>query len=474
MTACHRATVRCKNSGNHTVMNHQKHILLNGFNMNCVGHINHGLWTHPRDQSQHYNTLAYWTNQAKTLERGLFDGLFIADIVGVYDIYQNNVDVTLREAIQLPVNDPLLLVSAMATATQHLGFGVTVNLTYESPYLMARRFSTLDHLTQGRIGWNIVTGYLDSAAKAMGLSGQIAHDERYERADDFLEVLYKLWEGSWEDGAVRRDKAARVFTDPAKVHKVSHSGPYYQVDGYHLSEPSPQRTPVLFQAGSSGRGQRFAARHAECVFISPPNKEAARQTVQALREQLVQAGRQPDDIKIFMGVSVVPGKTTAQAQEKYADYRQYASRDAGLAHFSASTGVDYARYDLDAPVDYGSNNAIESASKTAKEQGWTRRKLLELFELGGRYPAIVGDAQQVADELASWVSETGIDGFNLSRTVVPESYEDFVDLVVPELQNRGLYKTAYAEGSLRHKLFAEGDQLPARHTAAQFRHAEKI
>ena len=451
-------------------MAQKKQILLNAFNMNCVGHINHGLWTHPRDRSLEYNTLEYWTDMARTLERGLFDGLFIADIVGVYDIYQHNVDVTLRESIQLPVNDPLLLVSAMAAATRHLGFGVTVNLTYEQPYLLARRFSTLDHLTRGRIGWNIVTGYLDSAARAMGLSEQIAHDERYERADEYLEVLYKLWEGSWEDAAVRRDKAARVFADPARVHKVRHEGRYHQVEGYHLAEPSPQRTPVLFQAGSSGRGQRFAARHAECVFISPPSKEAARKSVQALREQLVLAGRRPDDIKVFVGAAVVPGASAKEAQEKYADYRDYASREAGLAHFSASTGIDYARYDLDEPIDYGKTNAIESATRTAEQQGWTRRKLLDLFELGGRYPAIVGDASQVADELQSWIDETGVDGFNLSRTVVPESYEEFVDLVVPELQNRGVYKTTYAEGSLRRKLFDAGDRLPARHTAAQFRH----
>jgi len=451
-------------------MAQKKEILLNAFNMNCVGHINHGLWTHPRDHSLEYNTLEYWTGMARTLERGLFDGLFIADIVGVYDVYQRNVDVTLRESIQFPVNDPLMLVSAMAAATRHLGFGVTVNLTYEQPYLLARRFSTLDHLTRGRIGWNIVTGYLDSAARAMGLAKQIAHDERYERADEYLEVLYKLWEGSWEDAAVQRDKAARVFADPARVHKVRHEGRYHQVEGYHLAEPSPQRTPVLFQAGSSGRGQRFAARHAECVFISPPSKDAARKSVQALREQLVLAGRRPDDIKVFVGAAVVPGASAKEAREKYADYRDYASREAGLAHFSASTGIDYARYGLDEPIDYGKTNAIESATRTAEQQGWTRHKLLDLFELGGRYPAIVGDASQVADELQSWIEETGADGFNLSRTVVPESYEDFVDLVVPELQNRGVYKTAYAEGSLRRKLFDAGDRLPARHAAAQFRH----
>jgi long-chain alkane monooxygenase len=458
-----------ENRPNQLSMTPQKQILFNAFNMNCVGHINHGLWTHPRDTSADYNTIGYWTGIARTLERGLFDGLFIADIVGVYDVYQGNVDVTLREAIQLPVNDPMLLVSAMAAVTQNLGFGVTVNLGYELPYLLARRFSTLDHLTDGRVGWNIVTGYLDSAARAMGLSEQLPHDERYDRADEYLDVLYKLWEGSWEEGAVSRDRGARVFTDPAKVHKVQHKGRYYQVDGYHLSEPSAQRTPVLFQAGSSGRGQRFAGRHAECVFISPPNKEAARKSVQSLREELVRAGRRPDDVKVFVGAAVVTGATEKQAREKHADYLQYASREAGLAHFSASTGIDYGRYELDEPIAYGKSNAIESATRAAEQHGWTRRNLLELFALGGRYPAIVGDPAQVADELQSWVYETGVDGFNLIRTVVPESYGDLADLIVPELQTRGVYKTAYAPGTLRQKLFGDGDRLPARHAAASFR-----
>lgn len=452
-----------------TSVGKNRHILLNAFHMNCVGHINHGLWSHPRDRSSDYRLLPYWTELARTLERGLFDGLFLADIVGVYDVYQRNVDLTLRESIQLPVNDPTLLVPAMAAATQHLGFGVTVNLTYEEPYLLARRFSTLDHLTQGRIGWNIVTGYLDSAARAMGHAAQLPHDERYDRADEYLDVLYKLWEGSWEDDAVRRDKRARVYADPAKVHRVAHAGRHYRVDGYHLSEPSPQRTPVLFQAGSSGRGQRFAARHAECVFISPPNLEVGRETVRALRAQLVQAGRLPTDVKIFVGAAVVPGATEAQAREKHADYLHYASREAGLAHFAASTGIDYAQYDLDEPIDYQPGNAIESATRTARAHGWTRRKLLEMFALGGRYPAIVGSPGQIADELRKWVDEADVDGFNLSRTVVPESYVDFVDLVIPELQDRGLYKTAYEDGTLRRKLFGEGDRLPERHAGAAFR-----
>ena len=215
----------------------KKQILLNAFTMNCVGHINHSLWTHPRDRSSEYNTLGYWTDQAKLLERGLFDGVFLADIIGVYDVYGGGVDVTAREAVQLPVNDPMMLVSAMAAVTEHLGFGITVNVHNEAPYTFARRISTLDHLTGGRMGWNIVTGYLDSAHRGRGDKALPAHDRRYEYAEEYLEVLYKLWEGSWEAGAARRDRAARVFADPSRIRRIAHHGEFLDVEGYHPANP---------------------------------------------------------------------------------------------------------------------------------------------------------------------------------------------------------------------------------------------
>ena len=195
-----------------------KQIILNAFDMNSVGHINHGLWTHPRDESHRFNELSYWTDLAQTLEQGLFDGLFIADITGVYDVYQNGLDLTLKESIQLPSHDPSTLVSAMAAVTQHLGFGVTVNLSYESPYQFARRFASLDHLTHGRIGWNIVTGYLDSAERLIGQKGLKDHDLRYEQAEEFLELCYKFWEGSWEDDAVQKDKSITIINKSDKMN----------------------------------------------------------------------------------------------------------------------------------------------------------------------------------------------------------------------------------------------------------------
>ncbi len=443
-----------------------KTILLNAFNMNCVGHIHHGMWTHPQDRSTEFTSLKYWLDLARTLEKGLFDGLFIADILGVYDVYQQSIDLTAKESIQLPVNDPLMLVSAMASVTEHLGFGLTANLSYEAPYPFARRFSTLDHLTNGRVGWNIVTGYLDSAARAVGQSELLSHDRRYDQADEFLDVSYKLWEGSWEENAVLADRERRIYADPKKIHAINHRGEFYQVEGYHLSSPSPQRTPLLFQAGSSARGLEFAARHAECTFVSGSTIENTRAQVNKLRQAAQDAGRQPDDLKVFMGVSVIVAPTEREAREKQQEYLRYASAEAGLAHFSSSTGIDLSKFDLDEPIRSGPTRAIESVSKAYS--GWTRRRLLEQHAMGGRYSLIVGDPRQVADELLKWSDETGIDGFNLTRILNPQSYIDFIEWVVPELQQRGRYKTEYLEGTLRKKLFND-DRLPSRHPAAYWR-----
>ena len=204
-----------------------KQIRLNAFDMNCVGHQSPGLWTHPRDRADRYNTLDYWVELAKLLERGKFDALFLADVLGVYDVYRGLPDAAIANAVQVPVNDPLLLIPAMAYVTRNLGFGVTCAVSYEHPYTLARRFSTLDHLTGGRIGWNVVTGYLNSAAKGIGLARQPEHDTRYEIAEEYMQIVYKLWEGSWEDGAVLRDRTQRVFARPEKVHRIRHDGKYF-------------------------------------------------------------------------------------------------------------------------------------------------------------------------------------------------------------------------------------------------------
>ncbi len=450
-----------------------KQMQIYAFDMNCVGHINHGMWTHPRDTSLQYTDLDYWVDFARTAERGKLDGIFLADVVGVYDVFEGSPAAVIRAGAQIPVNDPLMPISAMAYATRHLGFGVTVNTTYEPPYLLARRMSTLDHLTKGRIGWNIVTGYLDSAARAMGFDKLPEHDARYDAAEEYLEILYKLWEGSWDDDAVRADRANAVFADPSKVRAVKHDGRYYKMEGIHLSQPSPQRTPLLFQAGASARGQDFAARHAECVFIATPTPQAAKPTVEALKRKAEAFGRSADALNVLGLVTVVVGRTEKEAQDKLENYRRHASVEASLAHYSASTGVDFSKYGLDDPIEQKSTNANQSALAAITREApkpVTLREIIDQMVLGSRMKPIVGSAEQVADRLSAWVSDGGLDGFNLARTVAPESLRDFVDLVVPVLQERGLFKADYAEGPLRQKLFGGNGRLPSSHPAAAFRH----
>jgi len=429
-----------------------REIRLNAFDMACLGHIQQGLWTHPRDRSADYRSLDHWVSLVRELERGLFDGLFLADVLGIYDVYAGAPDAALRNAVQVPLLDPMLLVPAMAHATRHLGFGITCNLAYEPPYLLARRFSTLDHLTNGRIGWNIVTGYLDSAARAMGFDAQMAHDDRYDLADEYMAVVRALWEQSWEDGAVRAVRGAQVYADPTRVHRVRHAGPQYRIDAIHLCEPSPQRTPVLYQAGASERGRVFAARHAECVFVNASSKQNVARLVADLRARAA-----PRPLQVYVGATVVVGRTAREANDKLADYRRHASVEGALAHAAASLGIDFAKFGMDEAVDGSASQAIQSnvdAMARTLGPGWTKRALIDSFVLGSRQAPIVGDADQVIDALAAWVAHADVDGFNLSRTVMPECLEDFIALVVPRLQERGMYKREYRAGTYREKLFA--------------------
>jgi long-chain alkane monooxygenase len=444
-------------------------IRFNAFTMNTVGHQSPGLWTHPRDASHRYTDPDYWQDLALLLERGLFDSVFLADVLGVYDVFGGSPDAALRHGVQVPLNDPLALVPLMASVTRHLGFGVTCALTYEPPYSFARRLSTLDHLTRGRVGWNIVTGYLDSAARNLGQPQQKAHDERYDLADEYLEVVYKLWEQSWEDDAVRRDKNGRVFTDPSKVHAIRHDGPFYQVGGIHLCEPSPQRTPVLFQAGASSRGRAFAGRHAECVFVSGPSVTVVRDAVQGLRAAAVAEGRRGEDLIIYGQALIITAATEAQARDKLAAYTRHVDIEAALALLSGWTGVDFSRYPLDATIDYldtqAGRSALASFSSADPSRRWTVGEAAAFIGLGGRGPVFVGDPSQVADQLIAWQAATGQDGFNLTYAVAPETFEDVVTWVVPELQRRGRYRTGHASepSTLRQRLFGRGDRLHATH-----------
>lgn len=451
-----------------------KEILLNAFRMNCVSHVQCGMWRHPRDRmASDYKTLDYWTDLARTLERGKVDGLFLADAIGIYDVYTGSPEPAIRTGLQVPSNDPMAVIPAMAMVTQDLAFAVTGQLTYESPAPLARRMSTLDHLTEGRFSWNIVTGYLQSAAKSAGQAVQVEHDTRYDMAEEYMDIMYKLWESSWEDDALAVDKAEGVMAHPDRVHKITHDGQFFAMEAVHLSEPSPQRTPVLYQAGASSKGRAFAGKHAECVFLVVPSIEALAEAVTDIRDRATAAGRAPEDVKLFQLMAVITAPTDEEANEKLEDYRQYVSHEAALTLFAGWTGIDFSTMDLDAELGDVSVPGIQSAVEMFKaidpEHRWTIREMAEFIAFGGPGPVVCGSPATVADELERWMDETDIDGFNLTPVLEPESYVDFVDLVVPELQRRGRYKEDYRPGVYREKLFGRGPVLAAPHVGASYR-----
>ena len=451
-----------------------RQIRFNAFDMNCVAHQSSGMWRHPDDQSWRYKDLSYWTELAQLLERGRFDGIFIADVLGTYDVYGGSNEAAIRHGAQIPVNDPVLLVSAMAHVTEHLGFGITAGTAYEHPYPFARRMSTLDHLTQGRVGWNVVTGYLPSAARNMGADDQLEHDGRYDHADEYLEVLYKLWEGSWEDDAVIRDRSTGVFTDPSKVHDIGHHGKHFTVPGIHLSEPSLQRTPVIYQAGASPRGVEFAAGNAEAIFVASSTKAGLKATVSRIRDALEEAGRDRYSARIYTLLTIITDETSEKAQAKYDDYLQYASEEGALVFMSGWMGIDLSQYDLDEPIGNVKSNAIQSTvanfqAANADGSEWKVRDIARLGAIGGLGPFIIGSGSNIADQLQEWVDETDVDGFNLAYAITPGTFEDVVEFVIPELQARGAYPLDYVPGTLREKLHGRGPRLPEEHKGAGYR-----
>ncbi|WP_374438877.1 LLM class flavin-dependent oxidoreductase [Pseudomonas panipatensis] len=448
-----------------------KPLHVNLFEMNCVSHIVHGLWAHPDNQRHRFNDIDYWTELAQLLEYGTFDGVFLADVVGAYDRFRGGPETALREAVQIPSNDPLLVIPAMAAVTRNLGFGATFSTTYEPPFAFARRMSTLDHLTRGRVGWNIVTSYLPNAARNFGLDGEVPHDRRYEIADEYLDVLYKLWEGSWDDDAVILDRAQRVYTDPRKVRYIEHVGEHFKVAGPHLCQPSRQRTPVLFQATGSAAGGEFAGRHAEVVFTGGATPREVRQNIQRMRERARAHGRDPATLKFIVQAAVIVGRSDLDVHDKLQSYRRLQSLDGALAHMQSA--VDLAAYPpqtrlADLPGGLSGPWAGLAASDPQATVGQLARRLGGFDE--GRF-FVAGTPGVVADEIEKWLDEDGIDGINLRQFLSFETARDFIELVVPELRRRGRFRDSYNDGeTLRERFFGAGRaRLPDDHYGARYR-----
>ncbi|KAL8286562.1 hypothetical protein RQP46_004579 [Phenoliferia psychrophenolica] len=425
-------------------------LILNAFDCIVPSHLIGGTWTGEKE-GHRFDSIDYWQETAKLLERGKFHGIFIADSYGFHDTYEGKIDASLRAGFQVPKLDPLLVVPIMASVTTNLAFGVTSSTTYEQPYALARRYTTLDHLTNGRVAWNIVTSHLPSAARNMGLAEAVEHDLRYEIADEYLDVVYALWEGSWHDDAVKRDVETKIWADPALVRPINHKGKHFKdIPGPFISHPSPQRTPALYQAGSSGAGTTFGAKHAEAVFIMSPTPKLAAGKVAEYREKVAQAGRDPRSLKVLPGILIILGHTTEEAEEKYTYWKAHADREAALAFNASSSGTDWAQWGPDeelTPVEgTGGFVMLQQFKRAAPEiKTWTRTVLADFLTLNRHGALAVGTPSQVADELERWIEIGDIDGFNLSHFSRNETFEDIVDLLVPELQRRGLLWQDYPE-----------------------------
>ena len=456
-----------------------KHIHMNAFTQCSICHHSKGQWKHPLDRSSFgYKDVDYWVELAQTLERGCFDTLFLADVHGTYNVYKGGRETAIRHTVQFPSNDPMLLISALADATRHIGFVCTYSTTYFPPYQAAKAFSTLDHLTRGRIAWNIVTSYLADANANFGLDDQMEHDQRYERAEEYMDVVYQLWEHSWEEDAIVRDHVNDVHTDPAKVHEINYEGTYFTVPGPHMCEPSPQRTPVLYQAGQSGRGVKFAARHAEGIVAFYPHLDACKVGVAKIREETAAAGRDPEHVKVFPGMTIIVAPTDEEAYRKLETMRTYASPEGALALFCGWIGIDLSQLDSTQNITDMKTNAIQSLVNTFAQidpnRDWTIEDIGEFMSIGSVNPQIIGSPETVANELERWVDDGGCDGFTLIPVNQPSGFTDFVDLVVPELQRRGRMRTAYEGETLRERYFGVGnkrlfDEHPAHHTLPEWK-----
>lgn len=420
------------------------------------------MWRHPEDRSATgYRSLEYWTSLARQLEGACIDALFFADAHGAYDVYRGSWRDAVRQGVQIPAIDPLLVIPAAAAVTRHLGFAVTYSTTYHQPYQCARMFSSLDHLTDGRIAWNIVTSYLSSAA-ANGLGEKLEHDERYDRADEYVRVVRALWEDSWDADAVVRDRETGTFTDPDAVRQIDHDGRWFTVRGPHQCEPSPQRTPVLYQAGASPRGLDFAARHAEVVFMTLSAPRRGGEQVADLRSRVAGQGRDPSAVKVLQGSLVMLGRTAEEARAQADLYESLTEPDALLAKWCGWSDVDLAAYPPETPLRelsvQGARSVLGFMRSLDGERDWTIGDARNFWGTPRRpngRTALFGTPAQVADRMEEWLERADIDGFNLFPCPPSRGVDDICDLLVPELQRRGLFRTSYdgAERTLRERYF---------------------
>ena len=416
-----------------------------------------GSWRHPATEHG-FLTPGFYQKLGRTLEQGCFDMMFFDDRLAMPGIYAGSVADAVRLGARPVKLDLSIVLGLVAGVTSHIGLGATYSTTYYPPFHVARTFATLDHLSGGRAAWNVVTSVNDSEAQNYGVEHHLGHDERYDRADEFLEATTGLWD-TWGDDALVLDRERGIFADPDKVHPLDYDGNWFKVKGPLTVPRSPQGRPVLLQAGSSGRGRDFAARWAELIFTGDPNIDVARSHYKDQKERIAERGRDPQAVKMLPMAYTVIGESRAHAEEREQVFlNELVDPRASLTLLSELMNYDFSDLELDAPI---TDELIESVSgirglvqNLRKHIGGT----VTLGDLAGHRatllqgPRFVGSAREVVDQMEEWFEGDACDGFTIAATHVPGAYEDIVRMVVPELQRRGLFRTEYTGATLRENL----------------------
>lgn len=430
---------------------------LTGFMIYCPAPHTTMSWVYPREKIRHqWYEIGYWEEIARTLEDGLFDMFFFADGWG------GGNDIGIRYAVQWPAADPTVLVPRLSAVTKDLGFAVTMSTTFYPPYMLARKLATMDHVTEGRIGWNIVTSINRGEARRFGLDALPPHDERYDRADEYLDLCLRLFH-SWDDDALVMDHESGIFADLDKIDRFRYEGQWYRSTGPLSVVPSPQRVPYLLQAGSSDRGRNFAARWAETVFASELSTPAMAAFCDDLAGRTEANGRDPDQLRVLWSASPIVAPTEAEARERQSEIAERIPLEASVAMMSGHLNLDLAAFDLDTKLSVlegqvdGTQGMFDMWRRNGEDP--TIREAARRYGAGGLgRSALLGTPAQVADQMITLLSEGGGHGFQLTPPYyAPDYYRDLVDLLIPELQRRGVYRTSYAGGTLRDRM---GGGLP--------------
>ncbi|MGW1887030.1 LLM class flavin-dependent oxidoreductase [Streptomyces sp. NPDC001970] len=424
---------------------HPRHLHLNAFLMNTGHH--DAAWRHPRTQPERVTDLRYFQELARTAERGKLDSIFLADGLALWGKVRHNA---------LGGFEPLTLLSALAAVTEHVGLIATVSTTFNEPFHTARKFASLDHLSGGRAGWNIVTSGTVDEARNFGQEEHLEHSLRYRRAREFVEVATKLWD-SWEDDAVVLDRAGGIYADTDKVRRIDHRGEYFGVRGPLNVPRAPQGHPLLVQAGSSEDGKEFAAEYAEAVFTAQQSLADGQAFYKDLKSRLTRYGRAEDELKILPGICPVIGSTEAEARALEAELTELQVPEYGLAQLSGMLGVDLGGLPLDGPLPElpderdinGNKSRFTLVAELARRDGLTLRQLIARLGGGRGHRVFAGTPEQIADQLEEWFTQGAADGFNIMPPLLPSGLVHFVDQVVPELQRRRLFRTDYTGRTLR-------------------------